>query len=216
MRNQQIQMDLLSKDTTPSETLNYALARERGQANQQKMHNSQSSQSLIHTDNPWFEKKQYIKKQNRGLLPNPQTGPIQNCRRCGNKFLPGHLNTCPAKKEACRICKQIGHFAKLCRSEMPPRPIFRPQQRQKQMNTGSHPQQRYNQLAQRQFQQKVRNINKETETEEQTETEETIDPESTCYIREMMEDWQNINFIKSINFTNEKVSEVNKTKRGKF
>ena len=99
---------------------------------------------------------------------------------------------------------------------MPPRPTFGPQQRQQQMNTGSHPQQRYNQLAQRQTQQKIRNINEETETEEQTETEETIDPESTCYIREMMEDWQKINFINSINFTNEKVSDVNKTKRGEF
>ena len=32
----------------------------------------------------------------------------------------------------------------------------------------------------------------------------------------MMEDWQNINFITSINFTNEKVSDVNKSKRGEF
>ena len=215
MRNQQIQMDLLSEDRTPSETLNYALARERGQANQQKMHNSQSSQSHIHTDNPWFEKIQYIKRQNRGpILPTPQTGQIQNCRRCVNKFLPGHLNICPAKNEACRVCKKIGHYAKLCRSEMPPRPTFRPLQQQ--TNTREQPPQRYNQLAQRQTQQKIRNINEETEMEEQTETEETIDPESTCYIREMMEDWQNINFIKSINFTNEKLSDVNKLKRGEF
>ena len=89
---------------------------------------------------------------------------------------------------------------------MPPRPKFRPQQRQQQTNTRVHPPQRYNQLAQRQTQQKLRNINEETETEEQTETGETIDPESTCYIREMIEDWQNINFITSMNFTNEKVS----------
>ena len=40
--------------------------------------------------------------------------------------------------------------------------------------------------------------------------------ESTCYIREMMEDWQNINLIKSVNFTNEKVSDINKTRRGQF
>ena len=180
MRNQQIQMDLLSEDRTPSETLNYALARERGQANQQKMHNSQISQSHTHTDNPWFEKIQYIKRRSRGpILPTPQTGQIQNCRRCGNKFLPGHLNICPAKNEACRICKKIGHFAKLCRSEMPPRPTFRPQQRQQQMNTGSHTQQNYNQLAQRQTQQKFQKINEETETEEQTETDETVDSEST-------------------------------------
>ena len=120
------------------------------------------------------------------------------------------------KNKACRICKKIGHFAKHCRSEMPPRPTFRPQQRQQQMNTGSQHPQRYNQLAQTQTQQKFRNINEETETEEQTETDETIDPESTCYVREMMQDWQNINFITSINFTNEKVSDVNKTKRGEL
>ena len=217
MRNQQIQMDLLSEDKTPSETLNYALARERGQANQQKMHNSQSPHSSTYNDNPWFEKIQYLKSQNRvPILPTPQTGQIQNCRRCGNKFLPGHLNTCPAKNEACRICKKIGHFAKLCRSEMPPRTTFRQQQRSQSMSTGLHPQNKYNQLAQRKSQQKIRNINEETETEERTETEETIDPESTCYIREMMEDWQNINFIQTINFTNEKVSDVNKTNRGEF
>ena len=210
-------MDLLSEDRTPSETLNYALARERGQANQQKMHNSQSPHSSTYNDNPWFEKIQYIKRQNRvPILPTPQTGQIQNCRRCGNKFLPGHLNTCPAKNEACRICKKIGHFAKHCRSEMPPRNTFRQQQRSQSMGTGLQTQNRYNQLAQRNPQHKIRNINEETETEEQTETEETINPESTCYIREMMEDWQNVNFIKTINFTNEKVSDVNKTDRGEF
>ena len=32
----------------------------------------------------------------------------------------------------------------------------------------------------------------------------------------MMEDWQNINFIKTINFTNEKVSDINKSNRGEF
>ena len=89
MRNQQIQMDLLFEDRTPSETLNYALARERGQANQQKMNNSQSSQSPIHTDNPWFEKIQYIKRQNRGpILPTPQTGQMQNCRRSETNSYP--------------------------------------------------------------------------------------------------------------------------------
>ena len=88
---------------------------------------------------------------------------------------------------------------------MQPRNTFRQQQRSQTMSTGLQPQNKYNQLAQRQSQQKIRNINEETETEERTETEETIDPELTCYIREMMEDWQNINFIKTINFTNEKV-----------
>ena len=126
------------------------------------------------------------------------------------------MNIFPTKNEACQICKKIGHFAKQCLSEMPPRPIFRPQQRQQQTNTKVHPPQRYNQLAQIQTQQKIRNINEETETEKQTEADKMIDPESTCYIREMMEDWQNINSITSMNFTNEKVSDVNKRKRGEF
>ena len=94
-------MDLLSEDRSPSETLNYALARERAEANQLKLKNSHSP---INTDNPGFEKVQYIKRQNRGpILPTPPTGKIQNCRRCGNKFLQGHLNICPAKNEAHRI-----------------------------------------------------------------------------------------------------------------
>ena len=59
MKNQQIQMDLLSEDRTPSGTLNYSLAKERGQANQQKMN---SSHSPIHADNQWFEKVQYVKR----------------------------------------------------------------------------------------------------------------------------------------------------------
>ena len=41
MSNQQIQMDLLSEDRSPSETLNYALARERGQASQQRKERNQ-------------------------------------------------------------------------------------------------------------------------------------------------------------------------------
>ena len=89
-------MDLLSEERTPSEALQYALARERGQESQQKMRitNTNTLQA-----NPWFEKIQYIKRQNRvSILPTPQSGQIQDCRRCGNKFLPGHLNVCPRKE----------------------------------------------------------------------------------------------------------------------
>ena len=57
MINQQIQMNLLSEDRTPSETLNYALARERGQARQQKMNNTKTTTNM---NKPWFEKRQYI------------------------------------------------------------------------------------------------------------------------------------------------------------
>ena len=63
----------------------------------------------------------------------------------------------------------------------------------------------------------MRNINEEEQEDTHNSTEEIIDPESTCYIREMMEDWQNTtNFIHSVKFTNEKVSDINKTRRGEF
>ena len=59
-----------------------------------------------------------------------------------------------------------------------------------------------NQLVQRKTSQKMRNINEEEVEDIHNSTEETIDPESTCYIREMMEDWQNTtNFIHSVKFT---------------
>ena len=179
--NQQIQMDLLSKEKTPSETLQYALARERGQASQQKLINTNTNTNIA---NPCFEKIQYVKRQNRvPILPTPQSGQIQDCRRCGNKILPGHINICPAKNEACTICKKIGHFAKLCKSEMPPRPQYNIQQ----SNSGQQ-HQRNNQLATKQTSQGIRNINEEDTEDTQERTEETIDPESTCYIWEMMED----------------------------
>ena len=68
MNNQQIQMDLLSEERTPSETLQYALALERGQESQQKMINTNTNPA---PQNPWFEKIQLIKHQNRvPILPN--------------------------------------------------------------------------------------------------------------------------------------------------
>ena len=48
MRNPQIQMDLLSEDTDSIGTLQYALARERGQENKQKMTNKNRNNNDIH------------------------------------------------------------------------------------------------------------------------------------------------------------------------
>ena len=176
------------------------------------------------TSNPWFEKIQYIKRQNRiPSLPTPQSGQKQDCQRCGNKFLPGHLNVRPAKNEACRLCKKFGHFAKLCKSEMPPRPQYNMQQRRQQNYTGQQSysgqqqQNRNNQLVTRKTPQSMRNINEEESEDTHDIAEETTDPESTCYIREMMEDWQNTaNFIQSVQFTDEKVTDIDKTRRGEF
>ena len=128
------------------------------------------------------------------------------------------MNICPAKNEACRICKKIGHFAKLCRSEIPPRTTFRPQNRTQPTNTIPQPQQRHNQLAQRQTQHKIRNINEDTETEEQTETEETGNNRSRIDLLHKRNDGglAEYKFHKTINFTNEKVSDINKSNRGEF
>ena len=43
----------------------------------------------------------------------------------------------------------------------------------------------------------------------------TIDPESTCYKREIMEDWKSENFKNSLNFTTMHKKSVNK-KQGEF
>ena len=66
----------------------------------------------------------------------------------------------------------------------------------------------------------VRNIqsvpDNESIQEEEEEETETIDPESTCYIREMMEDWSSINFIQSLNFTTVTKKDFNNNQQGEF
>ena len=179
---------------------------------------------IINTDtnpntiNQWFEKIQYIKRQNKvSILPTAHTGQIQDCRRCGNKFLPGHLNICPAKIEACRICKKVSHFAKLYKSKIPLRPQYNMQQRRQQRYPGQQQQQRNNQLVTKPTSRMMRNINEEETDDSQETVKEKIDPESTCYIPKILEIWQNTaNFIQSVHFTNEKVINFNRTKRGKF
>ena len=135
-------MDPLSEDRSPRDTVNYALAKERGQASHQKMNNTHTPKSR---DNPFFNQLPYIKRQNKApILPTPKTGQIQDSRRCGHNFLPGHFY--PAKNEVCRICNKIGHFAKLCKSEMPSLPQYIMQQSRQPNYTGTQQQQRYNQL----------------------------------------------------------------------
>ena len=89
------------------------------------------------------------------------------------------------------------------------------QQRRQQNYTGQQ-QHRHNQLAPKQTIKMMRNLNEE-ETEDIQETaEEKIEPDSTRYIREMIEDWQNKNFIQSIKFRDKKVTEIKETKREEF
>ena len=225
MRNPQIQMDLLSEDRDPIGTLQYALARERGQENQQKMTNTSRSQFEL---NPQGSSDvQYIRRNNTqyrqniqqrtGILRTPKSGPIPDCWKCGYKFIPGHLSNCPAKNEICRICKKIGHYAKMCRAEMPPQPAQKPPIRNNTQNrstASTNQKNNYNPNSRR-----VRNI-KTTSTEDlsnagsnKSEEDESIDPESACYIREMMEDWNTINLVKW-DWKQTKVNKINKTQMG--
>ena len=94
------------------------------------------------------------------------------------------MNQCPAKQAVCNICKKTGHFAKLCRSKIPPLPT------QKLIQRGPHqrPKGQSSQL-------KVRRIQEQLITEQELEEEEieSVDPESALYIKELSEDWADIN-----------------------
>ena len=67
---------------------------------------------------------------------------------------------------------------------------------------------------------RIRNIN--TTPEDNTSQvgstrsceDESVDPESTCYIREIMEDWNTINLIK--NWTETRINKINNTNIGEF
>ena len=164
MRNPQIHMGLLSEDRDPIRTLRNALARERGQENQQKMTNT--SRSHFDTNQKEQSEVQYIRRNNTqqrqniqqrtGILQTPKSGQVRDRRECGYKFIPGHLSNCPAKNEVCRICKKIGHYGKMCKAEMPPRPTQRPQTRSnlQSRNTTSNSQNSNN------YQQNTRRVRK--------------------------------------------------------
>ena len=120
MSNPQIQMDLLSEDRDPLETLNYAITREIGQENQQRISNTH----LLNPNGSGINLIQRQQTQRRSILPTPpNNNKIPDCWKCGNKFIKGHLDNCPAKYVVGNICKKVGHYAKLCRSEIPPRRV---------------------------------------------------------------------------------------------
>ena len=67
MRNAQIQMDLVSEDGDPIGTIQYALARERGQENQQKMNSINrynTGTNPIGTNEVHYVRRNSIKKKN--------------------------------------------------------------------------------------------------------------------------------------------------------
>ena len=102
------------------------------------------------------------------------------------------MNQCTAKQAVCNICKKTGHFAKRCRSKIPPLPAKRNNQRV----PPQRPQGQSNQLRVRQIQEQL--IDQEEAEEEETES---VDPESALYIKELSEDWADINHIAPESFT---------------
>ena len=108
MSNPQIQMDLLSEDRDHLETLHYAIKRERGQENQQRISNthaqspSESGINLI--------QRQRQQTQRRSILHTPPiNNKIPDCWKYGYKFIQGHLDNCPAKNSICNILKKVGN-----------------------------------------------------------------------------------------------------------
>ena len=176
MNNTTIQMELLSEVCTAAQVLNFALSRERGQENQKKILRSSASN--------WNSQVSTI--MNKNVRPTPRTQqqstqqvnkPNEQCWRCGGSFTAGHMNQCTAKQAVCNICKKTGHFAKMCRSKIPPLPT----RRQNQRGPSQRPQGQSNQLKVRQIQEQLI----EEEVEEEEEQIESVDPESALYIKDL-------------------------------
>ena len=198
MNNTTIQMELLSEVRTAAQVLNFALSRERGQENQKEILRSSAPN--------WNNQVNTI--MNKNVRPKPRTQqqstqqvnkPDEQCWRCGGIFTAGHMNQCTAKQAVCNICKKTGHFAKVCRSKIPPLPTRRENQR----GTSQRPQGQSNQLKVRQIQEQL--------IEEEVEEEEQIESESALYIKELSEDWADINHIAPESFTEVQNVQLNTT-----
>ena len=116
MNNTAIQTELLSEMRTPAQALNYALARERGQQNQKEI--------LRRNYSNWNTTVAHLSALNlkRAILRTPNTKQYSQCWRCGGSFTLNHNDNGSAKISQCNICKKPGHFAKLCRSQIPQLP----------------------------------------------------------------------------------------------
>ena len=87
IQNPQIEMYLISEDRDPIGTLHYALARERGRENKQKMANP--NRTTLDTNPTGSTDVQYIRRntmqqrhsiqQRTGILQTPKSGPIPYC-----------------------------------------------------------------------------------------------------------------------------------------
>ena len=101
-------------------------------------------------------------------------------------------------------------------TEMPPRPTQRPPTRTNIQSRGTTSTDQNNN-----HQQNTRNI-KTTSTDDISQAEsnnseenESIDPESTCYMREMMDDWNTVNLVKW-NWSQTKINKINQNQMGEY
>ena len=182
MNNNSIQMELLSEVRTAAQVLNFALSRERGQENQREIIRS--------TATNWNTQVGAVTNNYPHQQPTRQQQTNTNkelCWRCGGNVSQGYITQCTAKQATCSICKKTGHFAKMCRSKIPPLPQRRTQSRGGYQRPQGSSQ---NQLRVRQIQESLI----EEQQSDQAE-EETIDPDSTLYIQELTEDWADVNHI---------------------
>ena len=94
--------------------------RERWQENQQRI-----SKSHAHiAQGSWINLIQRTRQQSIRrsiLLTPPNNNKTPDCWKCGYKSIKGHLDNCRAKNTICNFCNKIGHYAKVWRSEIPPR-----------------------------------------------------------------------------------------------
>ena len=202
MNNTTIQMELLSEVRTAAQVLNFALSRERGQENQKEILRSSAPN--------WNSQVNTI--MNKNVRPTPRTQqqstqqvnkPNEQCWRCVGSFIAQHMNQCTANQAVCNICKRTGHFAKVCQSKIPPLAT----RRQNQRGPSQRPQGQSNQLKVRQIQEQLI----EEEVEEEEEQIASVDSESALYIKELSEEWADINHIAPESFTEVQKVQLNTT-----
>ena len=120
-------MELLSEVQTPAQLLNFALSREQEQENQREIlrnsaPNWNNQVSAVTNNTP---------RDNSNNQHKKQTKTKNSAGDAGGIVLPGHMNKGVAKQAKSSICKETGHFAKMCRSKIPLLPVRRNQTRGK-------------------------------------------------------------------------------------
>ena len=210
MANPQIQTDLLSEDKVRLEKLNYALTIESGPVNQQRI-------SITHAQIPQgsginLVQRTRQQKIRRSILPTPpNNNKTPNCCKCEYKFIKEHLDNSLAKNTVYKICKKKGHYAKECRTEIPPRRS----ETQKQSIKRNKPNQNYNRTQQQNtWQQQVnaRRVRNQTQKTKQFMKKKKMKQKpSTRKAHVILEKWWGLDFSNLHTFT-----QPNHSRQSKF